>query len=202
MAENPDPVQYLLGLINFLCMVLNCCLFGSLIEIDEDAESSLVSHSVIYTIPGDTIIYTNLWSTGRDSAVWSNPNKFIPDRFLVRSTEDNDKPISVDSSSVVWPITTNDRLKPTNQTVDTNNISSAVTESSSSDKRSKSGRCTVNRKLAEHCCSFGTGRRRCVGEQLGRMQVFLFFATVMRRCRVLPGPVMSSASVAFFARLA
>jgi hypothetical protein len=42
----------------------------------------------------------------------------------------------------------------------------------------------VDRKLADAVCPFGVGRRRCVGEVLGRMQVFVFFATVMRACHV------------------
>ena len=41
----------------------------------------------------------------------------------------------------------------------------------------------VNRELAERFLPFGAGRRRCPGEQLAKMEVFLFISAVVQRCR-------------------
>ncbi|KAL7155034.1 hypothetical protein ABFS83_03G046700 [Erythranthe nasuta] len=35
-----------------------------------------------YIIPKDAQILVNIWATGRDSSIWSNPNTFEPERFL------------------------------------------------------------------------------------------------------------------------
>ena len=43
----------------------------------------------------------------------------------------------------------------------------------------------VDGKLVESFYPFSYGARRCVGEALGRLQVFLLFATIMRSCRLL-----------------
>lgn len=94
-----------------------------------------------FTIPANSIIYTNLWSAGRDPAVWTHPDVFDPDRFL------------------------------------------AAPGSSWCDRHTDSDS-PINRHLAESCCPFGVGRRRCVGEPLGRLQVFVFFVVLMYRCRV------------------
>lgn len=45
----------------------------------------------------------------------------------------------------------------------------------------------IHRKLdkekCNHVLSFGLGRRRCVGEFLARMELFLFFTNVIRKCQ-------------------
>lgn len=54
----------------------------------------------------------------------------------------------------------------------------------------------VDRRKADQFLPYGAGRRRCPGEQLARMELFLFFSTIAQRCRfeVPPGqkPVIDS----------
>ncbi|MED6224668.1 hypothetical protein PIB30_086318 [Stylosanthes scabra] len=35
-----------------------------------------------YLVPKDAQILTNVWAMGRDSSIWTNPNEFMPERFL------------------------------------------------------------------------------------------------------------------------
>ncbi|XP_027099198.1 cytochrome P450 76T24 [Coffea arabica] len=35
-----------------------------------------------YIVPKNTLVLVNLWAIGRDSSVWSNPDSFVPERFL------------------------------------------------------------------------------------------------------------------------
>lgn len=42
----------------------------------------------------------------------------------------------------------------------------------------------VDESKANRFYPFGVGRRRCVGEMLGRVQVLLFFANILHRCRI------------------
>ncbi|XP_061348050.1 geraniol 8-hydroxylase-like [Gastrolobium bilobum] len=35
-----------------------------------------------YTVPKGAQILVNVWGMGRDSSIWTNPNEFIPERFL------------------------------------------------------------------------------------------------------------------------
>ncbi|KAK3086611.1 hypothetical protein FSP39_021039 [Pinctada imbricata] len=55
---------------------------------------------------------------------------------------------------------------------------------------------SVNRSAAELFLPFGAGRRKCPGEQLAKMELFIFFTTLLQRCRfdVIPGkePVVDS----------
>jgi cytochrome P450 len=49
-----------------------------------------------------------------------------------------------------------------------------------------------NNKLIKEKCNhivpFGLGRRRCVGEFLAKMEQFLFFANILRRCKLFKAP--------------
>jgi len=42
---------------------------------------------------------------------------------------------------------------------------------------------SVNRANAELFLPFGAGRRRCPGEQLARVEIFLFFASMIQKCK-------------------
>jgi cytochrome P450 len=37
-----------------------------------------------YTIPKGSRVLINIWAIGRDENVWSEPEKFIPERFLIK----------------------------------------------------------------------------------------------------------------------
>ena len=43
---------------------------------------------------------------------------------------------------------------------------------------------SVDTSLAERYIPFGVGKRRCVGEQFSRNEIFLFLATIVHRCHV------------------
>ncbi|XP_052807560.1 cytochrome P450 1A1-like [Mya arenaria] len=43
---------------------------------------------------------------------------------------------------------------------------------------------TLDSSKCHHVLSFGSGRRRCIGESLVRQEIFLVFATLMQRCRL------------------
>ncbi|KAL6599148.1 hypothetical protein ACP70R_046012 [Stipagrostis hirtigluma subsp. patula] len=40
-----------------------------------------------YTIPKGARVLVNIWATGRDPGVWSEPEKFMPERFLARTVD-------------------------------------------------------------------------------------------------------------------
>ncbi|KAL0388306.1 UNVERIFIED_CONTAM: cytochrome [Sesamum radiatum] len=44
-----------------------------------------------YEIEADTIVYVNIWATGRDPDFWENPNEFMPERFLNSNVALRDK---------------------------------------------------------------------------------------------------------------
>lgn len=46
----------------------------------------------------------------------------------------------------------------------------------------------VDRTKAENVVLFGMGNRRCLGEQLGRIEMFCFFTSLLRRCHFKPSP--------------
>ncbi|KAG2380865.1 Cytochrome P450 [Vigna angularis] len=35
-----------------------------------------------FQVPKDAQVLVNVWSTGRDSSIWTDPNSFVPERFL------------------------------------------------------------------------------------------------------------------------
>ena len=44
-----------------------------------------------FTVPKDAQILVNIWSIGRDSSIWTNPNLFEPERFLESEIDFKDK---------------------------------------------------------------------------------------------------------------
>ncbi|GJN38110.1 hypothetical protein PR202_gb27122 [Eleusine coracana subsp. coracana] len=50
---------------------------------DTQVEIKIMGH----TIPKGSRVFVNVWAMGRDKAVWSEPEKFMPERFLGRSVE-------------------------------------------------------------------------------------------------------------------
>ena len=95
-----------------------------------------------YQIPEKSLVFVNLWSVNYDPAVFPEPHKFDPHRFL-------------------------------------------------SDDRK-----FVNRSAVDLFLPFGAGRRKCPGEQLAKMELFIFFTTMAQRCKfdVIPGkePIVDS----------
>ena len=95
-----------------------------------------------YQIPENTLVLVNLFSVCRDEKLWTNPQHFRPERFLLTS------------------------------------VTNGAAESSVN--------ITIDNRKADLFLPFGMGRRRCVGEQLGRAQVLVFFASLVQRCRIGP----------------
>ena len=40
----------------------------------------------------------------------------------------------------------------------------------------------ASKEMANHIVPFGLGRRRCIGEQLAKLELFLLFTSLMQRC--------------------
>ncbi|KAK3106352.1 hypothetical protein FSP39_018275 [Pinctada imbricata] len=43
----------------------------------------------------------------------------------------------------------------------------------------------IDNKIADNVMSFGTGRRRCIGEQLARSNIFVFLTSLLQRCKII-----------------
>ena len=127
------------------------------------------------TIPAGSLVIANLWSVGRDPDVWSDEaDTFRPERFLRRrSGTDHAATTSASTSSCPFAVNTND------DELDLNS------DGSTRDDGSGSCSLVVDGRLAESIYPFSFGARRCVGESLGRLQIFVFFANIMRSCRLL-----------------
>ncbi|XP_077990662.1 cytochrome P450 2U1-like [Glandiceps talaboti] len=80
-----------------------------------------------YTIPKNTEIIPNLWSVLHDPKVWTEPDKFMPERFLDKNLEEVVKP--------------------------------------------------------EQFIPFSIGSRVCAGEQIGKMEMFLFLGSLLQHFR-------------------
>ena len=48
----------------------------------------------------------------------------------------------------------------------------------------ENGNLNLRKSALDNFFPFGIGRRRCPGEQLGRMEIFIFFVALMQNCRV------------------
>lgn len=46
----------------------------------------------------------------------------------------------------------------------------------------------VDREKAENVLTFGAGRRRCIGEQLARNNLFVFLTFILQRCKIIKSP--------------
>jgi cytochrome P450 len=168
-----------------------------------------------WSVPADTIIISNLWSTGRDAAVWSSPEQFRPERFLTvkfsRKIDGSDSNGAGDccrggSDINLQSWYSADDLESSSETGDCGVQSGYQTTSGTGMQSGNrwngmvgvedcAADLAVDRKVADACLPFGVGRRRCVGELLGRLQVFMFFVTIMRSCRVAPPSDASETSL-------
>ena len=152
-----------------------------------------------FLVPKDTLVVVNLWSVGRDARVWStDADVFRPERFLQRRSSSSSPapqvghaadrdivstPSSSSTGSYIAPATTSSGSDIAATVTSTGSDVVAANSSTVADATSAD---IVNRALTESCLPFGVGRRRCIGEQLGLVQVFAIFVAVMRRCRVTP----------------
>ncbi|CAC5404020.1 CYP1A1 [Mytilus coruscus] len=82
-----------------------------------------------HKIKKGTVVFCNTYATAMDPKLWTNPEKFTPERFL-----DND-----------------------NQ---------------------------LNQQKADEVLTFGIGRRRCPGEFLAKMELFLFVVNIFQRFEI------------------
>nr|XP_043901097.1 cytochrome P450 1B1 [Solea senegalensis] len=94
-------------------------------------DTSIMGH----TIPKNTVIFINQWSLNHDPAVWPNPERFDPERFV-----DEQGALNKDKTSKVL--------------------------------------------------IFSLGKRRCIGEDLSKLQLFLFTALITHQCTITADPAM------------
>ena len=45
-------------------------------------KTEMKSEILGYAVPKNAHVLVNVWAIGRDSTIWSNPNSFVPERFL------------------------------------------------------------------------------------------------------------------------
>lgn len=87
-----------------------------------------------YAVPKNTVVFVNQWSSNHNTAVWSQPEKFDPQRFLRPSGD-------------------------------------------------------LNKDLCNTVLIFSVGKRRCIGEELSKLQIFLFTALLVHQCHISTDPV-------------
>ncbi|XP_010901517.1 cytochrome P450 1B1 [Esox lucius] len=96
--------------------------------------STIVDTDIMgYTIPKDTVIFINQWSSNHDSTKWTQPETFDPLRFLDHSG-------------------------------------------------------SLNKDRASSVLIFSLGKRRCIGEELSKMQMFLFTSLLVHQVHFSPDP--------------
>ncbi|XP_051935314.1 cytochrome P450 1B1 [Hippocampus zosterae] len=86
-----------------------------------------------YAVPKNTVVFVNQWSSNHNAAVWSQPEKFDPQRFLQPSGD-------------------------------------------------------LNKDLCNSVLIFSVGKRRCIGEELSKLQIFLFTALLVHQCHISTDP--------------
>ncbi|XP_057705033.1 cytochrome P450 1B1 isoform X2 [Corythoichthys intestinalis] len=86
-----------------------------------------------YTIPKNTVVFVNQWSSNHDPSIWSQPEKFDPQRFLHLSGH-------------------------------------------------------LNKDLCSSVLIFSLGKRRCIGEELSKLHIFLFTALLVHQCHITSDP--------------
>ncbi|XP_076025355.1 cytochrome P450 1B1 [Genypterus blacodes] len=86
-----------------------------------------------YHISKGTVVFVNQWSINHDPEMWSQPEKFDPERFL-------------DEQGV------------------------------------------LNKDLISSVLIFSMGKRRCIGEELSKMMLFLFTALIAHQCHITSDP--------------
>ncbi|XP_061140479.1 cytochrome P450 1B1 [Syngnathus typhle] len=86
-----------------------------------------------YSIPKNTVVFVNQWSSNHNPAIWSQPEKFDPQRFLHPCGD-------------------------------------------------------LNKDLCNSVLIFSLGKRRCIGEELSKFQIFLFTALLAHQCHLSTDP--------------
>lgn len=86
-----------------------------------------------YAIPKNTVIFINQWSINHDPDLWSQPETFDPQRFLLPNG-------------------------------------------------------ALNKDLSSNVLIFSLGKRRCIGEELSKLQLFLFTAVLAHQCNMTADP--------------
>ncbi|XP_077437759.1 cytochrome P450 1B1 [Vanacampus margaritifer] len=86
-----------------------------------------------YAIPKNTVVFVNQWSSNHDPSVWSEPEKFNPQRFLHSGGH-------------------------------------------------------LDKDMCNSVLIFSAGKRRCIGEELSKIQIFLFTALLAHQCHISTDP--------------
>ena len=143
------------------------------VDVDVSSPATTTTETCQLTIPAGSIVIANLWSVGRDPDVWNDDvDVFRPERFLREVGTGVTQPANVSPDRICsCPLVAN----PHKSDSSAEGVEDAVEGRS----------LVVDEKLIESFYPFSFGARRCVGESLGRLQIFVFFATIMRSCRLL-----------------
>lgn len=147
-------------------------------EVDVDVPNTTTTDkSCPLTISAGSIVIANLWSVGRDPDVWHvDADVFRPERFL--RDGNTGLPANVFSGRTR---SCSFSANPDDDESDSTSAGTADSPKHVNGNRSL----VVDSRLTESFYPFSFGARRCVGESLGRLQIFVFFATIMRFCRLL-----------------
>lgn len=114
-----------------------------------------------YTIPKGTVILPNLWSVHRDPALWDDPDRFNPERFL----DDNGKLLKKECF-IPFGIGTSFLTHLMGKTTATLIIKFIISVYSHQDPMIHP--------------IYLSGRRVCMGEQLAKMELFLMVISLLQ----------------------